>query len=140
MGKFFRLEDIGVLPLPVQKPHPPIIFGGNSVRALRRAARQGDGWVGVGVPRHELPAIMERLGTMVDETGRPHESVKVMVSVPIGVGESSAHPFLEGRTLRGSADEILTGLKWYEQQGVDEVCVYPFLRDIFGDRDAILAR
>jgi probable F420-dependent oxidoreductase len=31
-------------PLPVQQPHPPIWVGGNSERALRRAAEQCDGW------------------------------------------------------------------------------------------------
>jgi len=32
--------------MPVQKPHPPIIVGGNSPPALRRAVAQGDGWYG----------------------------------------------------------------------------------------------
>jgi probable F420-dependent oxidoreductase len=33
-----------ILPLPVQKPHPPILVGGNSKLAMRRAAEIGDGW------------------------------------------------------------------------------------------------
>jgi probable F420-dependent oxidoreductase len=33
-----------ILPLPVQKPHPPIMIGGNSKLAIRRAAEAGDGW------------------------------------------------------------------------------------------------
>jgi probable F420-dependent oxidoreductase len=33
-----------VLPRPLQKPHPPIMIGGNSRRAIRRAAEMGDGW------------------------------------------------------------------------------------------------
>ncbi len=32
-------------PKPVQKPHPPLWLGGNSKRAIRRAAELGDGWV-----------------------------------------------------------------------------------------------
>jgi probable F420-dependent oxidoreductase len=33
-----------VQPGPVQKPHPPLLVGGNSKRAIRRAAEFGDGW------------------------------------------------------------------------------------------------
>jgi len=33
-----------ILPRPLQKPHPPLLIGGNSKRALRRAAELGDAW------------------------------------------------------------------------------------------------
>jgi len=33
-----------ILPGPVQKPHPPFLVGGNSKRAIRRAAELGDAW------------------------------------------------------------------------------------------------
>src|SRR5579862_3147147 len=33
-----------ILPRPVQKPHPPLIIGGNSRRAIRRAVELGDAW------------------------------------------------------------------------------------------------
>jgi len=33
-----------IYPLPVQKPHPPILVGGNAKRAIRRAAELGDAW------------------------------------------------------------------------------------------------
>jgi alkanesulfonate monooxygenase SsuD/methylene tetrahydromethanopterin reductase-like flavin-dependent oxidoreductase (luciferase family) len=32
----------------VQQPRPPILIGGESKAALRRAARLGDGWLGIG--------------------------------------------------------------------------------------------
>ena len=35
-------------PKPVQKPHPPVWFGGRHPDALRRAVRIGDGWMGAG--------------------------------------------------------------------------------------------
>jgi len=34
-----------IVPLPLQKPHPPIYIGGNSKRAIRRAVELADGWV-----------------------------------------------------------------------------------------------
>lgn len=33
-----------IIPRPVQKPHPPLMIGGNSKRAIRRAVELGDGW------------------------------------------------------------------------------------------------
>jgi len=33
-----------ILPRPLQNPHPPLLIGGNSKRAIRRAAELGDAW------------------------------------------------------------------------------------------------
>lgn len=43
-GDFFDLEDVTLLPHPVQQPHPPIWVAGRSEAAMRRAALLGDGW------------------------------------------------------------------------------------------------
>ena len=43
-GRNFNASGILPRPLPVQQPHPPIWVGGNSERAIRRAAELGDGW------------------------------------------------------------------------------------------------
>jgi probable F420-dependent oxidoreductase len=43
-GKFYRVPRSVFLPKPFQTPGPPIWIGGNSQRALRRAAAYGDGW------------------------------------------------------------------------------------------------
>jgi len=47
-GRFFSFGPVRFEPKPVQKPHPPIVFGGETAAALRRAAALGDGWYGVG--------------------------------------------------------------------------------------------
>jgi probable F420-dependent oxidoreductase len=44
-GRHFRAEGHTVLPRPLQQPHPPLWIGGNSRRAMRRAAEHGDGWL-----------------------------------------------------------------------------------------------
>jgi len=43
-GKFFKAAGNTALPAPLQSPHPPIWVGGNSERAMRRAAEGLDGW------------------------------------------------------------------------------------------------
>jgi probable F420-dependent oxidoreductase len=47
-GRFSHLESIPMEPKPVQKPHPPIWFGGHAEAALRRAVELGDGYIGAG--------------------------------------------------------------------------------------------
>ncbi len=44
-GSFTSFEKVWSWPKPVQKPHPPILLGGNSEQALARAARIADEWM-----------------------------------------------------------------------------------------------
>ena len=47
-GRFSQLDHIPMEPKPVQKPRPPIWFGGHVEAALRRAVELGDGYIGAG--------------------------------------------------------------------------------------------
>jgi probable F420-dependent oxidoreductase len=47
-GSIFKLDGAMMAPKPVQKPHPPIWFGGTHPDALRRTAKIADGWMGSG--------------------------------------------------------------------------------------------
>lgn len=47
-GRFRQLDNIPIQPKPVQRPHPPIWFGGQAPAALARAARHGDAFLGAG--------------------------------------------------------------------------------------------
>src|SRR6185295_5302386 len=47
-GDFYRLDNMGMVIKPVQKPHPPLWLGGHHPDAIRRAAALGDGWMGAG--------------------------------------------------------------------------------------------
>ena len=44
-GEFFHFQPVGFLPKPVQQPWPPMLIGGDSAAAMRRAAHLGDGWI-----------------------------------------------------------------------------------------------
>ena len=60
-GRDFRASGITTLPVPAQRPHPPIWIGGNSKRAIRRAVEHGDGWL----PFPTAPAMAQRVRTAV---------------------------------------------------------------------------
>src|SRR5262249_44870092 len=72
-GRFYRFEAVRCLPLPLQKPHPPIWIGGHSRAALRRVARFGDGWHPVGA-NPAVPLRPEELSTLLGELERLTEA------------------------------------------------------------------
>jgi probable F420-dependent oxidoreductase len=45
-GRFVSFADVVERPRPIQLPHPPIVIGGHSPAAYRRAIRSGNGWYG----------------------------------------------------------------------------------------------
>ena len=45
-GRFVSFSDVIERPRPLQQPHPPIVIGGHSPAAYRRAIESGNGWYG----------------------------------------------------------------------------------------------
>lgn len=54
-GEFFSIPDLPVNPACVQSPHLPILVGGSSPTAIKRAGRLGDGWFTL--PQEALPQM-----------------------------------------------------------------------------------
>ncbi len=48
-GPFWKALEAVELPRPVQKPHPPILFGGAAESVLKRAGKYADGWIAGGI-------------------------------------------------------------------------------------------
>jgi probable F420-dependent oxidoreductase len=72
-GEFFSFDEVVFEPKPVQRPGPPILVGGESKAALRRAARLGDGWLGMGHTLESGAAQIERLRSLLAEYSRPEQ-------------------------------------------------------------------
>jgi probable F420-dependent oxidoreductase len=70
-GEFFSFDEVVFEPKPAQQPRPPILVGGESKAALRRAARLGDGWLGMGHTFESAAAQIATLRTLLAEHGRP---------------------------------------------------------------------
>src|SRR5215510_10890376 len=76
-GKYFSFPDLHTNPLPVQKPHPPIIFGGESPAALKRVADLGDGWQPGPVPLEVLRERVAQLKALMTERGRDFSQLSI---------------------------------------------------------------
>lgn len=79
-GEFFDFDEVMFEPKPVQRPWPPIHVGGESDAALRRAARAGDGWIGMGHTPESASAVVERIRSYQQQYGRATHRVEITVS------------------------------------------------------------
>jgi probable F420-dependent oxidoreductase len=61
-GKSFDLPAVQIAPVPTEPI--PVLIGGHSDAALRRAARLGDGWMHGGGDPADLPRLLARLGEL----------------------------------------------------------------------------
>lgn len=76
-GKYYRLEDAPMVPMPVQQPHPPIWVGGSGPnRTLRLVAQYADAWNGLG-PLPLLQERIERLRQHCNDVGRRFEDIQL---------------------------------------------------------------
>jgi probable F420-dependent oxidoreductase len=78
-GEFYTLPPCTQDPKPVQDPHPPFIFGGESEAALRRVADFGGGWMGASMLPEDMPGKLARLDTLLEERGRKRSDIKLLV-------------------------------------------------------------
>jgi len=106
-GEFFRFEGVVFEPKPVQQPWPPILVGGESPAALRRAARHGDGWIGINHTFESAVEPIARLRALLDELGRPSDGFQIVLG--------GAH---------GSLDDV----RRWEDLGVTRLIVAPWQR------------
>ena len=82
-GEFFAFDDVVFEPKPIQAPWPPILVGGESRAALRRAARLGDGWIGMA---HSLESAGRQIGTLralLAEYGRESVPFQYVLGGPV---------------------------------------------------------
>lgn len=100
-GEVFDIPAVKICPVPAQPV--PVLIGGHSEAALRRAAVCGDGWLHGGGDLAELPALLARLAALRREAGTQQRPFEVHAISPDAY----------------SAD----GLRRLEDQGVTDVTV-----------------
>jgi probable F420-dependent oxidoreductase len=79
-GEFVRFENARCYPKPAQAMGVPIIFGGESLPALKRVARYGNGWFGVNLRPEQAAEKIAILHRLLDAERRPHDAVELIIS------------------------------------------------------------
>jgi probable F420-dependent oxidoreductase len=144
-GEWWKLEGASMEPKPVQKPHPPVWFGGSAPAGMRRAVRHGDGFMGAGsqtiaqfaeqvkVVRQELIAqgrgpdrfrIGKRVYVHVEEdASRGRQRLEDALTRHYGRGGWSQH------ILAGPAEECTAGIRAVADAGAQLILLNPLVND-----------
>lgn len=80
-GKFVSFSGVQALPRPVQKPHPPIVFGGMTPFAFRRAVSHGNGWYGFALDLDGTKKCLAGLQEARQRSERPQELGELEISI-----------------------------------------------------------
>ena len=91
-GAFTRFHGIQSHPQPVQRPHPPILVGGMSRAAYRRAVAHANGWYGFYQSVEATEAALRGLADAAKEVERPRGlgPLEITVTPPPGVPSRDA--------------------------------------------------
>jgi len=69
-GRYTKLENFSLKPLPIQKPRPPIWVSGRSEAAMRRAAKYADGWLPYMYTPEQFAESVDKIRAYGEELGR----------------------------------------------------------------------
>lgn len=93
-GEFVSFSGIDAHPRPVQQPSPPIVVGGFSAAAMRRAVTMGNGWYGFGIDLDQAIGALAGLKDAASQCSRPAELGELEITVtpvgPLGAAEVEA--------------------------------------------------
>ena len=125
-GDHVNFSNIVFEPKPVQTPHPPIWVGGESMPAMRRAAKLGNGWYPVAdnpkFPRNTAPRYAEGVATVrgfADAEGRDPSEIDFGLVCEL-YDESQAKTWEDGERIpfTGTARQIADDVMGYRDAGL----------------------
>jgi len=85
-GRFVSFADVQAHPQPVQRPHPPIVIGGRTAAAFRRAVQQGHGWYGFALDAEGTARALAGLREAAQRYPRPGHLGELEISITPGRG------------------------------------------------------
>jgi probable F420-dependent oxidoreductase len=131
-GAWSRFSGMKFSPKPLQRPSIPIVIGGVSRPAIRRAARLGDGWQPLGLSPEALGEAMAVLADEAKAHGR--DVARIPVSITLGI----AAPGTRRRHALGTDPaEVVRNAKAFADLGVDTLVISPNTSDPAEARSAL---
>lgn len=95
-GEFVNFDNVLLDPKPLTPGGPPILIGGNSMPAMRRAVRIGDGWYGVWMGNDDFSPVIEQLHDCLAAAGRSAgDGFRIKLTMPLA--SDVTHEFVQTR-------------------------------------------
>ena len=80
-GRFVAFDDVMQRPRPVQRPHPPIVMGGQSAAAYRRTIASANGWYGFDLDLERTATALADLRAAAQQVARPPELGELEITI-----------------------------------------------------------
>jgi probable F420-dependent oxidoreductase len=78
-GEMVNFDPVWSYPKPAQRPHPPILLGGDSDHTLKRVVEFCDGWLPIGRPGFNAKESVARLRQAASVAGRDFSTLSISV-------------------------------------------------------------
>lgn len=151
-GRFRDVNGLPIQPKPVQRPHPPIWFGGSAPKALARAVRLGDSFLGAGSSNTaNFADAVTTVRREIDEQGRDPTQFTIGKRVYLMVDDDPARarrrvldglyrvygqmPGIETVPVSGTPGDVVRGLREVIDAGAEMVLLNPVGASVDEDRE-----
>ncbi|MBV8786751.1 MAG: LLM class flavin-dependent oxidoreductase [Mycobacterium sp.] len=151
-GRFRDVDGLPFSPKPVQRPHPPIWFGGQAPKALARAVRHGDAFMGAGSSTTEsFTGVVPILRRELAEQNKDPAHFRIGKRVYLIIDDDAAKarervleglrriygkmPGVEDVPVSGTPEDVARGLREVIDAGAQTLLLNPVGYDVAENRE-----
>jgi alkanesulfonate monooxygenase SsuD/methylene tetrahydromethanopterin reductase-like flavin-dependent oxidoreductase (luciferase family) len=151
-GRFRDVNGLPIHPKPVQRPHPPIWFGANAPKAIARAVRLGDAFLGAG--SSTTASFADAVNTVrreLDEQGKDSARFTIGKRVYLMIDDDAARarervlaglhsiygdmPGIDAVPVSGTAEDVVRGVREVIDAGAEMILLNPVGETVGEDRE-----
>jgi alkanesulfonate monooxygenase SsuD/methylene tetrahydromethanopterin reductase-like flavin-dependent oxidoreductase (luciferase family) len=153
-GRFRDVDGLQIAPKPVQRPHPPLWFGGSAPKAVARAVRLGDAFMGAGSSTTaNFAEAVEVVRRELDEQGKDATQFRIAKRVYLTIDDDAARarervlaglhriygdlPGIDFAAVPvcGTTADVVRGLREVIDAGAQMILLNPVGADVAEDRE-----
>jgi|SRR5919108_1486309 probable F420-dependent oxidoreductase len=122
-GQFYNIPSSRIDPKPVQKPHPPILFGGFSPKTFSRIVNYANGWIGIAGfgPLGQLGQMINALREEARKIDKDPSKIEVVIGTYPNIQESAPSSNQTRAPMTGTIDQIGSDIEQIKAMGVNHI-------------------